>query len=143
MKISLEDIDELRRRAGVSYCRARQVLDQAGGDLLEALILLEETGERPLQVISNRGKDIFAWARRLARGLHQSRVKIEVKGDTVMEFPASLGTAGIVLFPKLAALGLVGVMLARGGLQIEGKPASAKEDRFQEARGQRQEAGKP
>lgn len=117
LKITMENIDELRRRAGVSYSRASHVLDQTGGDLLEALIFLEETSENPLKVISSRGKDMFAWARRLARGLHRTRVKIEVKGDTVMEFPASLGTAGVILFPKLAVLGLLGVMLARGGLQ--------------------------
>lgn len=123
LKIPLEDIDELCRRTGISYYEAKQVLEQAGGDLLEALILVEKTGEKPLQVVSERGKDIFARACSLARQLHQSRVKVEVKGDTVMEIPASLGTAGVVLFPRLAALGLVGVMLARGGLQIEGKPS--------------------
>jgi len=90
LKIPLEDIDELRRRAGISYCEARQVLEQAGGDLLEALILLEEAGGKPLQIISERGKDILDRTCRLARELHQSRVKVKVKGDTVMEFPASL-----------------------------------------------------
>ncbi len=128
MQISLEEIDELRRRAGIGYSRARELLKQAGGDLLEALVLLEESSEKPLQVISSRGRDTVAWVRRLAGGLHRSRVKVEVKGNTVMEFPASLGTAGLVLFPKLAALGLVGMILVRGGLQIEGKPASEKEN---------------
>ncbi len=119
MKITLEDIDELRRRSGISYGRAKQVMDQAGGDLLEALVFLEETKERPWQMLSDRGKGLLKLARRLAGGLHQSRLKVEVKGNTVMELPASLGTAGMMLFPKLAVLGLVGVMLARGGLKID------------------------
>ena len=90
LQISLEEIDELRRRAGIGYSRARELLKQAGGDLLEALVLLEESSEKPLQVISSRGRDTVAWVRRLAGGLHRSRVKVEVKGNTVMEFPASL-----------------------------------------------------
>ena len=123
MKISLEDIDELRRRAQISYSKAKHFLEQAGGDLLGALILFEETSEKPLQVISRQGKDTFAWFRRLAGKLHRSRVRIEVKGDTLMEVPAYLGTAGIVLFPKLAAAGLIGVLLTRGALQIEDESA--------------------
>lgn len=119
LKISLESIDELRRRAQISYSRAKQLLEQAGGDLLGALILLEENRERPVQVISRQGRNTLAWFRRLAGKLHRSRVKIEIKGDTLMEIPASLGTAGIVLLPRLAAVALVGVLLTRGGLKIE------------------------
>lgn len=41
MAVTLEQVEKLREKANVSYEEARQVLEQAGGNLLEALILLE------------------------------------------------------------------------------------------------------
>lgn len=44
MAITLEQVERLREKANISYEQARQVLEQTGGDLLEALILLERQG---------------------------------------------------------------------------------------------------
>lgn len=41
----LEKIERLRERAQVSYDEAREAFDQANGDLLDALILLEKQGK--------------------------------------------------------------------------------------------------
>ncbi len=41
MGITIELIDELRRRANVSYESAKEALERSNGDLLEALIYLE------------------------------------------------------------------------------------------------------
>ncbi len=43
----LEKIEKLRERAQVTYDEAKEALDQAGGDLLDALILLEKQGKVP------------------------------------------------------------------------------------------------
>ncbi len=45
MDITLELVEQLRKRADVSYEEARAVLEETGGDLLEALILLEQRGK--------------------------------------------------------------------------------------------------
>ena len=44
MEITLEQVERLRERANVSYTQARDALEHSGGDLLEALIWLEEQG---------------------------------------------------------------------------------------------------
>ena len=43
----LEMIEKLRERAQVTYDEAKEALDQANGDLLDALILLERQGKVP------------------------------------------------------------------------------------------------
>ncbi len=40
----LEQIEKLRETASIGYEEAKRVLDEAGGDLLEAIILLEKQG---------------------------------------------------------------------------------------------------
>ena len=47
MEITLELVERLREKADVSYEEARAVLEEAGGNLLDALILLEQRGRIP------------------------------------------------------------------------------------------------
>ena len=42
MEITLEQIDLIMQRANVSYAEAKAALEQANGDILEALLLLEQ-----------------------------------------------------------------------------------------------------
>ena len=41
---ALEKVDRLRERANVSYEEAKEALEQAGGDLLDAMVILERAG---------------------------------------------------------------------------------------------------
>lgn len=49
MEITLEQVERLREKAGVSYAQAKQALERSGGNLLDALIDLEESGAIPRQ----------------------------------------------------------------------------------------------
>ena len=44
MAVTLEQVEKLREKADVSYEEAKAALEEAGGDLLDALILLERRG---------------------------------------------------------------------------------------------------
>ena len=47
MEITLEQVERLREKADVSYGQAKQALEYSGGNLLDALIYLEEQGAIP------------------------------------------------------------------------------------------------
>ena len=47
MDITLERVERLREKADVSYAQAKEALEYSGGDLLDALIYLEEEGAIP------------------------------------------------------------------------------------------------
>lgn len=47
MEITLEQVERLREKANVSYGQAKQALEYSGGNLLDALIYLEENGVIP------------------------------------------------------------------------------------------------
>lgn len=44
MAVTLEQVERLREKADISYEEAKALLEQTGGDLLDALILLERQG---------------------------------------------------------------------------------------------------
>ena len=47
MEITLEQAERLKEKANVSYARAKEALEHSGGNLLDALIYLEEQGDIP------------------------------------------------------------------------------------------------
>lgn len=47
MGITLEQVERLREKADVSYAQAKEALEYSGGNLLDALIYLEEKGTIP------------------------------------------------------------------------------------------------
>ena len=49
MEITLEQVERLKEKADVSYAQAKQALEYSGGNLLDALIYLEEQGAIPRQ----------------------------------------------------------------------------------------------
>ena len=51
MEITLEQVERLREKAAVSYGQAKAALEYSGGNLLDALIYLEEKGAIPLSLI--------------------------------------------------------------------------------------------
>jgi len=59
MEITLEMVERLKEKADVSYAQAKQALEYSGGDLLDALIYLEEQGAIPREegaYFSTRGE---------------------------------------------------------------------------------------
>lgn len=47
MEITLEMVERLREKANVSYAQAKEAMEYSGGNLLDALIYLEEKGAIP------------------------------------------------------------------------------------------------
>ncbi|PKM78948.1 MAG: ubiquitin, partial [Firmicutes bacterium HGW-Firmicutes-13] len=65
MSISLEKIDLLKERTGASYKEAKAALEAAGGNVVEALVILDEeqqrswTGDGPHKEILNKFKEVL------------------------------------------------------------------------------------
>jgi NACalpha-BTF3-like transcription factor len=109
---SLEKIDILRARLGVGYKEARKALEEADGDVVQALVAFEERGlglgER-LQAMSLEAVE------QLKAIMHKSQdYKIKLKKDdaTVLEVPASVGALGLIGALSSRELAVVGALSA-------------------------------
>ena len=125
MEISLEKVDLIRARTGVGYREARDALEKAGGDVVEALILLEEKGkEKPLRErIQVQGEEVMSKVRELIREGNVTKIVVKQGGDTVVEFPVTVGAIGAVIAPALAAFGVAAALAARCTIEVERKKA--------------------
>jgi len=125
MESELEKIDLIRARLGVGYREAKEVLDSVDGDVVQALIKLEEKSMGLGEKLQSRGQELLDQMRELFARSHETRVKIKQGGRTVLELPASLGALGVLgtlASSQLAVIGALGAMAAMAknySLEIE------------------------
>ncbi len=122
----LEKIDEIRNRTGVTYREAREALDGADGDLVEALIFLEEKfeGRRWAERIQVSGNELVEKVRELIHEGNVRRVKVRHNDKTLLEFPVTVGALGALLLPTLAALGAIAAMVTECTIVVERGPVT-------------------
>lgn len=122
----LEKIDQLRKRLGLSYREAKEALDRAGGDLLEALIQCEEGVKEETQgILGNWGGKLMDQIRNILHQGNVTRIKVKKDGKTVAEIPATAGALGILgvlassELAVLAGLSTVAALFNRYTLEVE------------------------
>ena len=79
MTSELEKIDLIRARLGVSYKEAREALEKADGDVVQALVNLEEQGRNLGERFQARGRK---WSVRSRSFCKRANVPIKVKKGT-------------------------------------------------------------
>ncbi len=126
MSITLEKIDLVKERSGASYKEARAALEAAGGDVVNALVILEEQDinwvqEGPHKEALNKVKDAF-------KKSNENKIRIKTKEKTVWELPAPVGALGAVVFPKAAAFGTLLLLFTRYSIHLEKEPGEPRED---------------
>jgi hypothetical protein len=115
MTSELEKIDLLRARLGVGYSEAKVALDEVDGDVVQALIRLEERGRHLTEKLQGRSKEVMGHMRQFLSKGHQTKIKVKKDGQTVLEVPVTLGIAGLVgamYSNELAMLGALGAVVA-------------------------------
>lgn len=125
----LEKIDVIRERLGVTYREAKEALAEAKGDVVEALIKLEEKAEETArnwdEKLQLKGHKWAAQVKEIVKKGNVTKVRVKKNGETVFEFPATVGALGLlgVLASSelaiLAGLGTVGAMMKQYTLELE------------------------
>ncbi len=119
MSISLEKIDLIKERTGVSYKEAKAALETTGGNVVEALVILEE--EERTWAEEGPHKELISKFRGLLKKSTETKIQVKSKEKTVVEFPAPLGALGAVFLPKAAALGTLMLLFTKFSLHLEKK----------------------
>lgn len=86
MNTNLEQIDELRKRANVSYEAAKEALEKCNGDMVEALIYLEKQNK----VKSSCCSGFFAKIQELIGKGNRTSLVIRKKEKTILSIPVTI-----------------------------------------------------
>lgn len=134
MSSDLEKIDIIRARTGVGYNEARQALEDAGGDVVQALINLEEKNEHFCKRMKGSREDVMGRMKELWNRGQETKIKVKKGERTVFEVPATVGALGLIgaaVSSEVALLGVLGgaaAMVKNYRLEID-KGTGDKEER--------------
>ncbi len=115
MTSELEKIDLIRARLNIGYKEAKEALDAAGGDVVQALINLEEKGKNAGARFQAKGQEVVDQIKELVSKGQDYRIKVKQGERTVFEVPASigaLGLLGVLASSEIALLGALGTATA-------------------------------
>ncbi|HEY8531817.1 MAG TPA: DUF4342 domain-containing protein, partial [Limnochorda sp.] len=115
----LDRIDILRRRTGLGYGEAKALLDEAKGDVVEALIRFEQRERQEGRTWRWEATGRAAWDRlmELMREGTVTRVRIRRDGRVLLDFPVAAGVASALILPKLSALAAAACLIGRCSIE--------------------------
>lgn len=118
MDETLAKIDAIRKRTNVTYERAREALEKAGGDVVSALTEIEKSS-RKKEVMRVRGEDLLRTVAAIIRRGNASRIVIKKGDSVVMDIPVTIGVVATILAPWLTLLGTTALLVSTWTLEIE------------------------
>ncbi|MBP1889540.1 hypothetical protein J2Z53_001121 [Clostridium moniliforme] len=131
-EITLEKVDQIRERTGVSYEMAKKALEINDGDLLEALIYIENNvvvpfAEEESSKNCNECKatetiaQFKAWLKELIEKGNISRIKIKKDNSVLVDVPVNAGIAATVIgviMPPILAFGVIAAVATKVTIEI-------------------------
>jgi translation elongation factor EF-Ts len=122
MEITLEQIDLVRERTGAGYKEAKEALEQSNGDVLEAIIQLEnksaKTGPNFGPKIESIGNEVLETLKELIRKGNVTRFYLEKDGRTILDIPVLAGAIGVLIFTGASAVAIVAALASGCELKI-------------------------
>ena len=106
MEITLEKIELVKDRTGVSYAEAKAALEAAEGSVVDAIISIEESIDQDnVKSISKQGNAIIENIKALVKKGNVSKIVIKKDDEVMLNIPVNLGILGTVIAPWGAVLG--------------------------------------
>lgn len=113
MEITLEKIELVKDRTGVSYKEAKAALEQTDGNVVDAIIFIEEGMDvEPETAAEKSVSKIIQDIKAVIRKGNAARILVKKEDEVVVNIPVNAGILGIIFVPwaslvsTIAALGL-------------------------------------
>ncbi|NLY81632.1 MAG: DUF4342 domain-containing protein [Clostridiales bacterium] len=101
MEITLEKIELVKDRTGVTYKEAKEALEESDGSVIDAIIAIEETvnfsGDG--KSASHIGDELFSKIKETANKGNMSRIIVKKDGQVLVNFPLTVSLIGAVIAP--------------------------------------------
>ncbi|GAA0181943.1 DUF4342 domain-containing protein [Clostridium sediminicola] len=120
-EVTLEKIDIIKERSGVSYKVAKEALLATNGDVVEALIYIENNQNCISDKVFSSFDEFKEWIKDLVKKGNVNRIKIKKEDKVIMDIPVTAGVAvGLVslYIPYLLIIGVATAVLTKLTIEI-------------------------
>ena len=121
--ITLEKIDTLIERTGISYGKAKEILEICDGNIVDALVYAEKMKENePESVLKTTTDGVIKYLEELIKKGNVSRIRIKKENKILVDIPVNGGIAvgllGIAISPILIPLTVIGGVISNVIIEI-------------------------
>lgn len=118
-EITLEKIDIIKERTGVTYTEAKEALEASNGNVIDALVYVEKNsskkGEKVKEQFDTTKDEFVAWIKDTINKGNVSRIRVKKDDKVILDIPVSAGivggvAAGIAWAPSIALMFLTAVV---------------------------------
>lgn len=108
MEITLEKIELVKDRTGVSYKEAKDALEAADGSVVDAIIAIEETvDEKPARKVNAAANETVEKIKELVKKGNISKITISREGEVLLNLPLNAGILGAIVAPWGVIAGII------------------------------------
>ena len=120
-EITLEKIDIVRERTGVTYTEAKEALEASQGNVVDALIYIEKNTKNVKDQLYTSKDEFVEWLKEIIRKGNVTRIRIKRDEKVLVDIPVNAGVAtGVILMalPPLLAIIFVTAVVAKVTVEI-------------------------
>src|SRR5207253_8637961 len=77
-----------------------------------------QAGQRYQEELQVMGEQLLARVKELVHEGNVRRIIIKQEGHTIMEIPLTVGVVGVLVAPALAAIGVIGALIAQCSIEV-------------------------
>lgn len=116
MEITLEKIELVKDRTGVSYKEAKDALEAADGSVVDAIIAIEDTiDEKPATKVNEAANETVDKIKEVVKKGNVSRITIKKDDEVLLNLPLNAGIVGALVAPW----GMVAGVIAAFGFKCQ------------------------
>ena len=120
-EITLEKIDIIRERTGASYSEAKEALEACDGNVVDALIYIEDMKKEPVENMFSSKEEFFDWLRDIINKGNVNRIRVKKDDKVLVDIPVTAGAAAMLtalIWPPILAVGLVAAVVTKVTFEI-------------------------
>ncbi|MCG8483918.1 MAG: DUF4342 domain-containing protein [Clostridia bacterium] len=118
MDISLEKIELVKDRTGVSYKEAKEALEHAKGNVVDAIIYIEENIDGKNKFKFMEENEIVEKLKEFVKKGNVSKIVFKKDDEVILNIPVNAGIIGMALAPWPAIGGTIAAMMTKCKIEI-------------------------
>lgn len=120
-EITLEKIDIIRERTAVSYTEAKEALEISQGNVVDALIYIEQNKKSTMNSVYTTKDEFLDWLKDLVKKGNINRIRIKKDEKVIVDIPVNAGIAAtltVLIWPPLIAIGILTAVVTKVTIEI-------------------------
>ncbi len=115
----LEKIDTIVARTSCTYKEAKEALEISDGDVLSAIIYIEDNRNSWAGNISEKGDKMVDKLKEVLRKGNVTKIMIKKDGNVILNLPVNAAILGGIISAPLTLIGLGSAVLAKCVIEVE------------------------